>query len=292
MNLDQRLVEKVVGEFIGGVLVNRLGGARRNRTDDLFNAIETRIGGRIGVAVLNTATGTGLFHRADERFAMCSTFKWLAAAAVLAKVDQGTLTPSKRVMYTAADVLEYAPVTEKHVQDGLTVEELCAAAVELSDNTAGNLLLAELGGPQSVTAFARQAGDNLTRLDRTEPTLNTNLPNDPRDTTTPRAMVALMQNALIGKALSERSRAHLLGWMQDCKTGTAMLRKGLPQGWEVGDKTGRGDNGAVNDVAIASPPGRLPILIASYFSGSKASGDELNAAHADIGRIVAAAFSA
>ncbi len=255
-----------------------------------FDAIEARIGGRVGVAAINTATGAGLFHRADERFAMCSTFKWVLAAAILSKVDQGALTLDKPVTYTSKDLFEYAPITKEHVKEGLSIEALCEAAVELSDNTAANLLLAHLGGPKGVTAFARSAGDKVTRLDRTELSLNTNLPHDPRDTTSPRAMVGLLQKVLLGNVLKDTSRAHLLDWMKKCETGTEMLRKGLPQGWDAGDKTGRGANGAVNDVAIVFPPGRAPILIASYLSESKKSADELNAAHAEIGKTVAAAF--
>jgi beta-lactamase class A len=225
---------------------------------------------------------------------MCSTFKWILAASILSLVEQGKVTLDRRIPFGPADMMGpdfVAPVTRAHLKDGsLTVGELCAAAVEESDNVAANLLLALSGGPAALTEFIRRQGDAITRLDRNEPTLNTNLPGDPRDTTTPDAMVGLMAKVLTGDALSPASRDQLIGWMKDCRTGLARLRAGLPPGWTAGDKTGTGDNGAVNDLAIVWSPGRKPILAASYFSGSKLPAKTLNAAHAEIGGVVAAAF--
>jgi beta-lactamase class A len=165
---------------------------------------------------------------------------------------------------------------------------LCNAAVTVSDNTAANLLLNRIGGPEELTAFLRQCGDKVTRLDRNEPELNTNLPGDERDTTTPRAMAKTMNTILLGDVLSASNRDQLIQWLRDAKTGLGRLRGGLPSDWIAGDKTGTGVNGAANDVAIAWPPGRKPILIASYLSGSAASPEDLNAAHVAIARSVAA----
>ncbi|MBN9163671.1 MAG: class A beta-lactamase [Myxococcales bacterium] len=250
--------------------------------------IEAKVGGRIGVVALDTGTGRELAYRPDERFAMCSTFKWVLAAAVLTRVDRAQLSLDERVRYGEADLLEYAPVTREHVEEGaLTIDALAAASVIVSDNTAANLLLAKIGGPAGFTEFVRGLGDSVTRLDRNEEMLNRNAAGDPRDTTSPRAMVGTMRKVLCGDVLSSASRDRLLSWLRACETGKKRLRGGLPEGWIAGDKTGTGMRGAVNDVAIASPPGRAPILIAAYTSDGNASVEVLSAAHADIGRLVA-----
>jgi beta-lactamase class A len=249
---------------------------------------EAATGGRVGVAVLDTGTGRRFAYRSYERFAMCSTFKWVLAAAVLANVDAGRLRLDQRVPYSSADLLSHAPVTGARVADGgLPVAALCKAAVEVSDNTAANLLLRLIGGPAGFTEFVRVQADDVTRLDRAETELNTNIPGDPRDTTTPDAMVGLMAKILAGDALLAATRDRLLGWMKAGTTGLNRLRAGLPADWVVGDKTGSGANGAANDVAVAWPPGRAPILTAVYMTGSSAPPETLDAAHAAIGRLVA-----
>jgi len=253
--------------------------------------IEASVGGRVGFFAVDTGTGRQLDHRADELFAMCSTFKWVLAAAVLAGVDRAQVSLDERVAYGASDLLEYAPVAREHVGEGsLTVEALARAVVTVSDNTAGNLLLAKVGGPVGLTQFVRSMGDPVTRLDRTEPTLNSNEPGDPRDTTSPRAMVGLMRRILCDVTLSNASRARLLSWLRDCETGKQRLRAGLPTNWIVGDKTGTGARGATNDVAIAWPPGGAPILVAAYMSDGAAAPAALQAAHAELGRLVAREF--
>ncbi|HSQ61854.1 MAG TPA: class A beta-lactamase [Polyangiaceae bacterium] len=258
-----------------------------------FAELESRLGGRVGVAALDTRTGARLSHRADERFAMCSTFKWLLVAAVLSRVDHGELPLDRQVTYSSADLLEYSEITAAHVSDGhMRLADLCAAAIEQSDNTAANLLLDLIGGPAGVSSYLRAMGDSVTRLDRKEPSLNENLPGDERDTTTPAAMVSTMSGLLVGDALRSESRWRLLESMKRCRTGTKRLRAGLPAGWITGDKTGTGERGAANDVAIVWAPGeRPPILIAAYLSDSTAKLETLSAAHASIGRIVVAAFT-
>jgi beta-lactamase class A len=253
-----------------------------------LQALEKRIGGRLGVFALNTSSGRFLEHRPDERFAMCSTFKWLLAAQLLAQVDRGLVKLSDYVSFGPADLLEYAPVTRRHKRQGkLQLRQLAEAAVTVSDNTAANLLLRKLGGPATFTSFARSLGDSVTRLDRIEPNLNSNDPNDERDTTTPRGMVTSLQGALLGDALSQNSKSVLLSWLRACETGTNRLRAGFPSDWRVGDKTGTGSNSAVNDVAIAEPPRGKAILVASYLSESSTSMESLNAAHAEVGKLVA-----
>lgn len=249
--------------------------------------IESKVGGRLGVFALNMGTGKALAHREDERFAMCSTFKWVLAAAILARVDRGELSLEGRVPYGSTDLLDYAPVARAQVADRyMTVEALARASVVVSDNTAANLLLGLIDGPPGLTQFIRSMGDPVTRLDRTEPTLNSNDPGDTRDTTSPRAMVSLMRTILCGNALSSASRERLLVWLRASETGKQRLRAGLPGDWTVGDKTGGGLRGALNDVAIAVPPGGHPILIASYLSEGHSGLSEQEAAHADVGKVV------
>jgi len=248
--------------------------------------IEAKYGGRLGLYALNTSTGQDLSNRPDERFAMCSTFKWLLAAEVLARADRAELSLDEHVPYGAPDLLEYAPITREHLPEGsMSIAALAQAAVTVSDNTAANLLLTRIGGPSSLTQFVRPLGDPVTRLDRNEPGLNSNDPGDPRDTTSPRAQVHLMSRILCGDALSAASRDRLLGWLRACETGKERLRAGLPQSWLVGDKTGTGRRGAINDVAIATPPGREPILIAAYLS--EGNPERAAATHAEVGRLVA-----
>ncbi len=261
-------------------------------------AIEASIGGRLGLFAIDTATGKHIARREDERFAMCSTFKWTLAAAVLARVDRGELSLDESIHYNASDVLEYAPTTRAHLAEGaLSIDALARAAVTVSDNTAANLLLTKIDGPAGFTRFARQLGDDVTRLDRNEPTLNLNVRGDVRDTTSPRAMAGLLRRILLEDALSAASRERLLGWLRACETGRHRLRAGLPADWTVGDKTGTGLDGAFNDVAIVFPRLRegvvaggglaSPILIAAYMSDGPSGEAVLSAAHARVGRVVA-----
>jgi beta-lactamase class A len=251
--------------------------------DDAFGAIERRTGGRLGVSAFNTGTGTRLAWRPDERFAMCSTFKFLAVSAILKRDGEAGLR--RFIRYGEKDLLGYAPVSRAHVKKGgLPLGTLCAAAIEWSDNTAANLILAQLGGPGAITQFARSLGDPVTRLDRIETDLNTAIPGDPRDTTSPRVQVDDMAKILLGPLLPGRSAATLIQWMVDCKTAEGRLRAGLPKGWRIGSKTGTGGNHTYNEIAIIWPPGRKPLLIASYLTLSKLSDDGSNKAHADVAR--------
>lgn len=262
--------------------------AKQNDANEALAALERRHGGRLGVSILDTATGRQWGHRADERFLMCSTFKLLAAAAVLARVDQGSEQLDRRIVFGRDVLLDYAPVTSTHTgEPGMTVAALCEAAVTLSDNTAANLLLSSMGGPQALTRYARQLGDSITRLDRIEPELNRGGPGDIRDTTTPHAMASTMRKLLVGSALSVDSRSRLLGWLRACQTGAEKLRAGLPSDWQAGDKTGSGSQGETNDVAILWPPGRKPLLVTSYYAESKGDASQRNAVLAAVGKIAA-----
>ncbi|TAJ83867.1 class A beta-lactamase [Reyranella sp.] len=255
-----------------------------------FAELERRNGGRLGVAAFDSASGRRIGYRGEERFPMCSTFKFLASAFALARVDRGEERLDRRIVYSAQDLVTYSPITKDHVGPaGLSVAELCDATMTLSDNTAGNLLLASFGGPAGLTAYARSLGDQTTRLDRIETALNEGLPGDPRDTTSPVAMLGTMQRLLLGDALSAASRERLTGWLLANKTGDKRLRAGMP-GWKVGDKTGTGGNGSANDIAIVWPTGRAPLLVTVYYTGSTISDEARNDVIAEAGRIVAASL--
>lgn len=222
-------------------------------------------GSRIGVAAIDPSTNRRVDYRSDERFIMCSTFKVLAAAAVLKRVDENKEKLDRFVRYGEAQLLSYAPVTREHVKEGgMTLEALCAAAVQQSDNTAANLLLEAIGGPEKWTEFARSLGDKFSRLDHNEPDLNIARPGKEDDTTTPAAMCCDLQRLFTSDVLSVASRTRLEGWMQQGQTGLKMIRAALPSDWQVGDKTGRSGDGATNDIAIVRPPSGGPIFLAIY----------------------------
>ena len=274
-------------EFIvlgaSGILATSL---RRRQSD--IEAIEKSVGGRLGFMARELEGGAMLTWRADERFPMCSTFKWLLVARVLARVDDGHEELARSIHYTEADLLEYAPITRAHVNEGhMSVSDLCAAAIQYSDNTAANLLLATIGGPGGLTRWLRSIGDRVTRLDRNEPGLNTSIPGDERDTTTPRAMTRDLGVLLPDVGVLHSSR-RLVDWMIGNTTGNARLRAGLPPDWHVADKTGTGANGSTNDVAIAWPGnGEGPaVVMAAYLTETTAPDDARSQALAELGRLV------
>ncbi|MFT4132772.1 class A beta-lactamase [Labrys sp. (in: a-proteobacteria)] len=248
--------------------------------------IEGEVGGRLGVAALDLKSRMRLAYRPDELFPLCSTFKLLVAAAVLARVDQGHEQLSRPVPIGAARLLPNSPITARHAGGHLTLAELCEAAITVSDNLAGNLLLEAVDGPAGLTRYLRSIGDPVSRLDRWEVELNESLPGDLRDTTSPAAMLADLQRLLVGEALSPSSRSQLTAWLKASRTGDTRLRVGLPAGWAFGDKTGTGERGSTNDVAIAWPPGRPPLLIAAYLTGTIAAADRRNAALAAVAKAV------
>ena len=251
--------------------------------DGAIAELERKTGARIGLAALDTGTGKTLFHRHTDRFVMCSTFKLSLAAAILARADKGAEKLDRLVMYDKP-ILGVSPATTRNWPNGMTVAALCEAAIIYSDNTAANVLLAQLGGPDAVTAFWRRIGDKTSRLDDNEPKLN--IPDGARNTTTAIAMMTNLQNLLLGAALSPQSRAQLLGWMHANTTGGTLLKAGLPAGWTIGDKTGRNPGpGLINDIAIITPPGQKPILAAVYTRHAD------DAAIAGVGRILADAFA-
>ncbi|WP_432241017.1 class A beta-lactamase [Herbaspirillum robiniae] len=250
--------------------------------------LEADAGARLGVSIVDTGSGQAWGYRADERFPMCSTFKFLAAAAVLKRVDRGEERLERRIVYGKEILQEYSPTTSKHVGgDGMSISQLCEAAMTLSDNTAANLMLDIMGGPAGLTAFIRTLGDGETRLDRNEPTLNESIPGDPRDTTTPAAMTADLRRIVLGDALNPASRMLITDWLVRNKTGDKRVRAGLPASWKVGDKTGTGDQGSTNTVGVIWPPKGAPLLFAVYLTETRASDAVRNGVHAAVGKLIA-----
>ena len=251
-----------------------------------FAELEKRTGGRIGVVAVDNAKNTRVEYHADERFLMCSTFKVLAVAAVLKRVDENKEQLDRFVRYGEAQLLAYAPVTREHVKEGgMTMEALCAAAISQSDNTAANLILETFGGPATWTELARSLGDKMSRLDHNEPELNVARPGKDDDTTTPAAMCADLQRLFTSDFLTAASRMKLEGWMQQNETGLQLIRANIPADWKVGDKTGRSGNGETNDIAILRPPSGGPIFIAVYTSCPGSKPEEQNKLIGDATRI-------
>jgi beta-lactamase class A len=277
------LVARVPRAFANGDMPERL--------TEAFARIEETSGGRLGVALFDTENGMQTGHRAEERFPMCSTSKLLSVAAILKRIDTGKLAWDKHIRITVSDLVTYSPVTELHVDDGLSVLELCEAALTVSDNTAANLLLNELGGPAAVTSFARTLGDQTTRLDRIEPELNEAEPGDPRDTTSPLAIASNLRAITRAGILNDISAGRLIGWLLANKTGDARLRAGFPTNWRAGEKTGTGGNGTTNDVGIFWPPGRSAIYLSAYLTETSAPAPEREATLAAVARAVADAVA-
>jgi|SRR6185312_1156983 len=256
-------------------------------------AYERDTGGRIGLYAENLATGAKIAWRADQRFVMCSTFKASLAALVLARVDRGQDQLQQMIAYGPQDLPDWhAPVAKRNRAKGaMSVADMCEAAVEYSDNTCANLLLARVGGPAALTAFWRSIGDKVTRLDHNEPELNRSPPGDPHDTTTPAAMAENLRRLVLGKVLSPASRERLTGWMLDCKTGNDRLRAGIPKNWRIGDKTGNNGKDAFGDIAVAWPKSDAPVLICAYTQGGSPTDARVGAVFVDIGRMVGQRFS-
>lgn len=277
-------------ELLGLALTAALApAAEAARGVSALKAIQKRTGGRLGVHILDTQSGRRIALDDKSRYAMASTFKLPLAASLLWQVDKGAFPLLHQLPIDKGSLLPNSPILAKAVETGvteLTVRDLCGAAVAYSDNTAANILLKAMGGPNAFTQFMRSIGDETTRLDRLEPDLNSNLPGDERDTTTPFAMVESMLRIFTQDVLTLGSRALLIDWMTASKTGVDRVRKGLPKTWVSSDKTGTGANGAVNDLVMTWPLERRPIIIAVYMSESKLDTAHLAAAHAEIGELV------
>ncbi|WP_051132952.1 class A beta-lactamase [Nocardia paucivorans] len=245
--------------------------------DQPFAALEAEHGARLGVFAVDTADGRSVAYRAGERFPMASMFKGLACGALLREHPLASGFFDQVIRYPRTDLVEYSPVTEQHVDTGMTVAALCEAAITRSDNTAGNQILKLLDGPAGFTAFLRTLGDDVSRLDRWETELNTAIPGDERDTTTPSALAADYRALVVDDGLAEPERTRLSSWLIANTTGDSRIRAGLPADWTVGDKTGSSAYGCALDIAVTWPPGRAPIVIAVLTAKSEQDAEPDNA---------------
>ncbi|MFI7211516.1 class A beta-lactamase [Micromonospora maritima] len=256
--------------------------------DREFRHLEETFDARLGVYAIDTGTGTTVSYRADERFAYASTFKALAAAEVLDETTDAEL--DRVVRYSADDLVTYSPITEQHVADGMTLRAIADAAVRYSDNTAGNLLLRRLGGPQRFERELRGVGDKVTDPARYETALNEARPGDRRDTSTARALAQDLRAYAVGDALEPPDRDVLNGWLRGNTTGGELIRAGVPDGWVVGDKTGAGGYGTRNDIAVIWPPDRAPIVLAVLSSRDQKDADHDDALIARAAEVAIAAL--
>lgn len=260
---------------------------------DPYADIERKYRAELGVAAIDVLDGRALGHRADERFPLASTFKLPLAAAVLARADAGHPLP-QRLHVAPNDVLDDSPVVKRALEDAprgteLSIEQLCAAAIEESDNTAAALLLHALGGPPALNAYLRATGDRATHIAHGEPKINDATFGSATDTTTPRAMAELLERLVLGRLLTSGSTARLLGWMRACKTGGDRLRAGAPHTWNVGDKTGTAAH-ATNDVGILFVPTGPPIVVAAYVYGGPSGTADRDRALAEVARATVSVF--
>lgn len=261
--------------------------AQANPLLEVVRAVEQRLDARVGVALYDSATGETWDYQGDDRFPITSTFKTLACAALLSRAEKGVENLDRRVTFGKDDLVTYSPVTETRTgEPGMTLEELCEATMATSDNSAANFVLDALGGPDGVTGFVRDLGDTITRLDRTETTLNEATPGDPRDTTTPNAMVNNLRKLVLGDTLSDGSRDTLVSWLKGNRVSDNLLRAAIPQDWKIGDRSGAGGYGSRSITAVLWPPNREPLVLAIYITETEATFDERNGAIADIGHVV------
>jgi beta-lactamase class A len=248
-----------------------------------IDSIEQRLDARVGLVIRDSGSGWSVRHRADERFLMASTFKTMLCGAVLDRVDVGEIDLDEPIAIHEDDILDYAPITATMVGGTMGVGDLCLAALDMSDNTATNLLIDRIGGPETVTDFLRAIGDPISRLDRREPEVNAFAPGDPRDTTTPNAMASTMEALLTGDALTPQSRTQLVDWMGRGGVTGALIRASAPEGWHVADRSGSASH-VRNIAAMVTPPDRKPFFIAIFLSDADADFDTRNAAVIELSR--------
>jgi beta-lactamase class A len=295
MDVALRGIRAIALAFLGGIasaMADDLSAKEKALAQGLAK-LESRHGGRLGVAALDLGERTSFSHRGGERFAMCSTFKFLLAAAVAARVDAGDEHWDRKIPYGKKDLIPWTPVTgkEENLKAGaMTVADLCEASMTWSDNTAANLLLGTIDGPEGLTRYLRSIGDATTRLDRIEPDLNSNVRGDERDTSTPEAMIATMEKLLFGESLTAASKEKLIGWLVANHTGDKRIRAAMDPAWRVGDKTGTGENGAANDIAVVWPTGRKPFLVVVFYDAAQATAGERDTVIADAAKLVRVAL--
>lgn len=264
-----------------------------NCFQEKLGQLEKEANGRLGVYAINTANHQKLEYRADERFPFCSTSKVIVVSAMLKKSEKNPELLQKKIMYTSQDIEKsgYIPITEKSLDQGMTIAELGKAAIEYSDSGAMNLLINQLGGLEPVNEYAKSIGDPAFRIDRFEPDINSAIPGDHRDTTTPTAMGASLQKLTLGDALQSPQRELLLDWLKNNTTGNFKIRAGVPKNWIVGDKTGGGKYNTANDIAIVWPPHCAPIVMVVYFTGHQSDGTDQSNVLAETARLIISEFA-
>ena len=275
--------------LLGNTAQSAISTPERATLDRQLAALEQQHQGRIGVALYHPGTGLSYGYRAEERFPFASTFKALLAAAVLQRSEFDPQWLQQVVHYRVEDLLSYAPITRPHLARGMSREALAIASVQHSDNTAANLLLEALGGLSEFNRFVAALGDQKFRLDRQEPDLNSALPGDDRDTTTPAAMAKTLSRLTLGNGLAAPQQARFNAWLKGNTTGDAAIRAGVPTGWLVGDKTGGGGYGTTNDIAVLWPTQGAPMVLALYFTQSTPDAKPQQAVLAEATRLVLAA---
>ena len=293
--MNRRLFSAAVACGVLGISTllpkNSFASSQQLQIEVALQNLEIKAQGRLGAHMVDTATGREYGYRSDERFMMLSSFKLLACALVLARVDRGDESLERRIRYHKQDLVPWSPVTKAFADgEGLTLAQLCHAAITTSDNTAANLILASYGGPEALTTFARQIGDAVTRLDRIEPELNVRVGAALLDTTTPRAMAKTMQTLLTGNVLSPPSRQLLQRWLLANTTGDKRLKAGIPIGWTIGDKTGTNKSDS-NDIGILLPPRGAPIVVTTYLAEAAVSSQLRDETIAEVGRLAASLLS-
>jgi len=292
----RELLAGAIGAALAATLASTMASSAdaAERGDSALKRIRERVGGRLGVHALDSQSGKRWGLDENSRYAMTSTFKLPLAAALLWQVDRKAFTLDHTLVVGPKNLVPHSPAVEAKIAagaDAMTIRDLCGAILTQSDNAAANVLLGGIGGPRALTNFFRTLGDVTSQLDRGEPDVNTNLPSDPRDTTTPRAMVDSLLRIFTQDVLTLPSRALLIDWMIAARTGLDRVRAGMPKAWNPGDTTGTGENGAFNDLVIAYPPNRRPVFVAVYMSESKLGAKDLAAAHAEIGSLIGKAFA-
>lgn len=284
---DMRKLTSVLSRFAAGLALGlslfgpasaEEGAATLSQT---VERIESTLGARVGIVIRDTGSDWRWSHRAEERFLMNSTVKALICGGVLAKADAGALALDESLPIRQFDIVSYSPVTQKHVGTAMSIADLCLATLDISDNAAANLLIGRLGGPKAVTAFLRDIGDPVSRLDRLEPKLNAFAPGDPRDTTTPAAVTETWHALLLGDVLKPASRTQLIEWMSHGGVTGALMRASLPKDWAISDKSGAGSH-TRNLVAMVTPPGRAPFLVSIFISDTDVDFETRNGALKDV----------
>ena len=276
---------KVLASIVATLLIASTAGASEpeNPLTTLAKNLEHELGARVGLFAFDSNTGHSWGYRQHERFPLTSTFKPFACAAFLARVDRGEDSLRKKVSVEKQYLVTYSPQMKDFVDKEVTVEEACDAAITLSDNTAGNIVLEAIGGPKGLTEFLRKIGDEYSRLDRIEPDLNEATPGDPRDTTTPHAISTALANLLTTDALSPGSRGQLEAWMVNDRVADALFRSRLPEGWGIGDKTGAGGHGSRGFIAVIRPTDQRAVFAAVFITETTESIAARNSAIAEIG---------